>query len=70
MTGVGYKSLEVSERSSVDNLMKEGPDGACFWWTKLLLFEFKLIHKELLESLVRDVPMRDHSLSMSYHWIF
>jgi hypothetical protein len=30
MAGVRYQSLEVSERSSVDNLMKDGPSGACF----------------------------------------
>ena len=38
MAGVRYQSLEVSERSSVENLMKDGPSGACFWWTELLLF--------------------------------
>ena len=43
------------QRSFVDNLMKDGPSGACFWWTELLLFfEFKLIYKQLLEGLVRD----------------
>ena len=30
MAGVRYQSLEVWERSSVDNLMKDGPSGACF----------------------------------------
>jgi hypothetical protein len=35
VVGVRNRSLEVSERSSVHNLMKDGPDGACFWWTKL-----------------------------------
>jgi hypothetical protein len=42
VAGVRYQSLEVSERSSVDNLMKDGPSGACFRRTELLLFfEFK-----------------------------
>ena len=35
---VRYQSLEMLERSSVNNLMKDGPNGACFWWTELLLF--------------------------------
>lgn len=69
VVGVRNQSLEVPERSSVDNLMKEGPDGACFWWTELLLFfEFKLIRKQLLEGLVRDA--RDRSSSKSYHSVF
>jgi hypothetical protein len=68
VAGVRYQSLEVSERSSVDNLMKDGPDGACFWWTELLLFfEFKLIYKQLLDDLVRDAVTRDRSSSTSYH---
>jgi hypothetical protein len=33
VAGVRYQSLEVLERSSVDNLTKDGPHGACFWWT-------------------------------------
>jgi hypothetical protein len=41
------------------------------WWTELLLFfEFKLIYKQLLEGLVRNVATRDHSLSTSYHCVF
>src|SRR6266436_4401287 len=51
----------------IDNLMKDGPNGACFWWTELLLFEFKLIYKQLLEDLVRDAVTRDRSSSTSYH---
>ena len=44
VAGVRYQNLEVSERSSVDNLMKDGSNGACFWWTELLLFfEFKTV---------------------------
>jgi hypothetical protein len=71
VVGVRNQSLEVSERSSVDNLMKNGPDGACFWWTELLLyFEFKLIRKQLLEDLVQDTVTRDHSSSTSYHRFF
>ena len=71
VAGVRYQSLEVSERSSVDNLMKDAPDGACFWWTELLLFfEFKLIYKQLLEDLVRNAVTRDRSSSTSYHWVF
>src|SRR6202044_3875698 len=69
VAGVRYESLEVSERSSVDNLMKDGPDGALFWWTEVLLFvEFKLIRKKLLEGLVRAALMRDRSSSTSSHW--
>ena len=68
MAGVRYESLE---RSSVDNLMKDGPDGACFWWTELLLFfEFKLVRKQLLKDLVRDAVTRDRSSSTSYHRVF
>jgi hypothetical protein len=41
------------------------------WWTELLLFfEFKLIYKQLLEGLVRNVATRDRSLSTSYHCVF
>jgi hypothetical protein len=44
VAGVRYQSLEVLERSSVDNLMKDGLNGACFRWTELLLFfEFKTV---------------------------
>ena len=71
MAGVRYQSLDVLERSSVDNLMKDGPKEACFWWTELLLFiEFKLIHKQLLEDQVGDALTRDHSSSTSYYWFF
>ena len=71
VAGVRYQSLEVSERSSVDNLMKDGPSSAYFWWTELLLFfEFKLIYKQLLEGLVWDAVTRDRSSSTSYHWVF
>ena len=31
--GMRDQSLEVSERPSVDNLMKDGLDGVCFWRT-------------------------------------
>ena len=31
VAGVRYESLEMSERSSVDNVMMDGPVGACFW---------------------------------------
>jgi hypothetical protein len=69
--GVCYQSLEVLERSSVDNLMKDGPAGACFLWTELLLFfEFKLVYNQLLEGLVQDAVTRDRSSSTSYHWSF
>jgi hypothetical protein len=44
VAGVRYQSLEVSERSSVDHLMKDEPDGACFWWTELLWFLQVQIH--------------------------
>ena len=71
VAGVCHQSLEVSGRSSVDNLMKDGPDGACFWWMELLLFfKFKLIYKQLLEDLVWDAVTRDRSSSTSYHWVF
>ena len=71
MVGVRNQSLEVSERSSVDYLMKDGSDGAFFWWTELLLFfEFKLVRKQLLKDLVRDAVTRDHSSSTSYHRVF
>jgi hypothetical protein len=71
VVGVRRQSLEVSERSSVDNLMKDGPDGACFWWTELLLFfEFKLILKQLSEDLGPDAVTRDRSSSTSYHLVF
>jgi hypothetical protein len=64
VAGVRYENLEVSERSSVDNLMEDGPDGACFWWTELLLFfEFKIIRKKLLEGLVQAALTRDRSSS-------
>ena len=64
VAGVRYQSLRVSERSSVDNLMKDGPDGACFWWTEVLLFlEFKLIRRKLLEDLVQAALTRDRSSS-------
>jgi hypothetical protein len=68
MVGMCNQSLEVLERSLVNNLMKDGPDGACFWWTELLLyFEFKLIHKQLLEDLVQDAVMKDCRSSTCYH---
>jgi hypothetical protein len=71
VVGVRNQSLEVSERSSVDYLMKDGLDGAFFWWTELLLFfEFKLVRKQLLENLVRDAVTRDRSSSTSYHRVF
>ncbi len=71
VAGVRYQSLEVSERSSVDNLMKDGPDKACFWWTEVLLFfEFKLIRKQLLEGLVQAALTRDRSSSTSSHCFF
>ena len=61
----------MSERSSIDNLMKDGPDGACFWWTEVLsFFEFKLIQKKLLEGLVQAALMRDRSSRMSSHCFF
>src|SRR5882762_11037644 len=67
VAGVRYQSLEVLERSSVDNLMKDGPVGACFWWTELLLFfEFKLVYKQLIVGLVRDAVTRNRSSSTSY----
>src|ERR1700678_2364452 len=62
------QSLQVLDRSSVDNLMKDGPAGACFSWTELLLFfEFKLVYNQLSEGLVRDAVTRDRSSSTSYH---
>ena len=68
VAGMRYQSLQVSERSSIDNLMKDRPDGACFWWTEVLLFlEFKLIWKKLLEGLVQAALTRDHSSSMPSH---
>lgn len=71
VAGVRYQSLEVLERSSVDNLMKDGPEGACFWWTELLLFfEFKLVYKQLLEDPVQDAVTRDRSSSTFYHLVF
>ena len=71
VAGVRYESLEVLERLSVDNLMKDGPNGACFWWTEILVFfEFKLIYKELLYDRVRDAVTRDRSSSTSYYWVF
>ena len=71
VAGVRHQSLEVSERSSVDKLMKDGPDGACFWWTEVLLFvEFKLIRKKLLEGLIQAALTRDHSSSTSSHCFF
>ena len=71
VAGVRYQSLQLSERSSVDNLMNDGPNGACFWWTELLLFfEFKLIYKQLSEHLVRDAETTDRRSSTSYHWVF
>jgi hypothetical protein len=65
MAGVCYQSLQVSERSSIDNLMKDGPDGACFWWTEVLLFlKFKLVQKKLLEDLVQAaIAVRGHLLT-------
>ena len=69
--GVRNQSLEVSERLSVDNLMKDGPDGAYFWWTELFLFfEFNLVRKQMLEDLVLDEVTRDRSSSTSYHRAF
>jgi hypothetical protein len=48
VVGVRHKSLEVPERSSVDNLMNDGPNQVPFWWTELLFFfEFKVIRKDL-----------------------
>jgi hypothetical protein len=48
VVGVRYKSLEVPERSSVDNLMNDGPNEDPFWWTELLFFfEFKVTRKDL-----------------------
>ena len=71
VAGMRYQSLQVSERSSIDNLMKDGPDGACFWWTEVLLFlEFKLIWKKLLEGLVQAALTRDRSSSTSSHCLF
>ena len=71
VAGMRYQSLQVSERSSIDNLMKDGPDGACFWWTEVLLFlEFKLIWKKLLEGLVQAALTRDRSSSTSSHCFF
>jgi hypothetical protein len=71
VAGVRCQSLEVSERSSVDNLMKDGPHGACFWWTEVLLFfEFKLFRKMLLEGLVQAALTRDRSSSTSSHCFF
>jgi hypothetical protein len=65
VTGVCYERLEVSERLSVDNLMKDGPDGDCFWWTEILFFfEFKLICKELLYDLVQDAVTSECNLSI------
>jgi hypothetical protein len=43
VVGVSWRSLQVADRSSVDNLMKEGPNEQPFWWTELLSYlEFKL----------------------------
>jgi hypothetical protein len=48
VVGVHHKSLEVPERSSVDNLMNDGPNQAPFWWTELLFFfEFNATRKGL-----------------------
>ena len=71
VAGVRHQSLEVSERSSVDNLMMDGPDGACFWWTEVLLFfKFKLIRKKLFEGLVQAALTRDRNSSTSSHCFF
>jgi len=66
VVGVHWKCLQIVERSSVDNLMKEGPNEQPFWWTELLSFlEFKLNHHDLLELVGQDVQTRDHSSSKS-----
>ena len=55
------------DRSSVDNLMKEGPNEQPFWWTELLSFwGFKLDHHDLLKLVGWGVQMRDRSSSKSY----
>jgi hypothetical protein len=66
VAGVRRQSLEVEERMSVDNLMKDGPNSMRFSWTELLsFFEFKLIHKELSLPTSEDLDgvTRDRSLS-------
>ena len=68
VVGVRWKSLEqVPERSSPDNLKKDGPGQEwAFWWTELLSFwEFKLVRKDLSKRVAGDVLTRDRSLSKS-----
>jgi len=48
VAGVCWKSIQVLERSSVDNLMVEGPKEEPFWWTEWLsYYEFKCMRKDL-----------------------
>ena len=68
VVGDCWRSLQIAERSSVDNLMKEGPNEQPFWWTELLSFlELKLDHHDRSELVGCDVWTRDRSLSKFYH---
>ncbi|KAF8268379.1 hypothetical protein EI94DRAFT_1800505 [Lactarius quietus] len=65
VVGVRCESLEVPDRSSVDNLMNDGPKEAPFGWIELLFFfEFKL-EVVLKDELPRnhDAVARDHNSS-------
>jgi len=66
VVGVIWRSLQLAARSSVDNLMKDGPNGQPFWWTELLAFlEFKLNRYDLSDLVGRNVQTRDRSSSQS-----
>jgi hypothetical protein len=63
VVGVRYESIEVPNRSSVDNIMNDGPKEAPFGWTELLFFfEFKL-EVVLKDALPRNAVPRDHNSS-------
>ena len=65
VVGVCWRSLQIAERSSVDNLMKGGPNEQPFWWTELLSFlEFKLDRHDL-SGVGQDAQTRDRSSSKS-----
>jgi hypothetical protein len=67
VVGVIWRCLQLAARSSVDNLMKDGPNGQPFWWTELLAFlEFKLNRYDLSDFVGRNVQTRDQSSSKSY----
>ena len=66
VVGVCWRSLQIAERLSVDNLMKEGPNEQHFWWTELLSYlEFKLDRHDLSGLVGQDAQTRDRSSSKS-----